>query len=322
MPGTTLDEPLVIRVLHFSDVHVQESILTVPPREMLGKRALAFGNLYLTRGRLFKESVPKLHALGRFAQREQVDFAICSGDYTAVGTEAEYKSARAAIDALTQMPLGFCTVPGNHDLYLADTVRHTRFERHFGAYTASDLPEYVVDGPYPYVRLVGDALAVVGVNSSKPNPSPFTSAGYVPPAQLAALSRVLDDARLAHRQIIVMTHYGILRRDGTPDSEHHGLDNADALVAVCNRPHVMIAHGHIHGRYCHPPVDGRPWIFCAGSTTQREREGFWMYEFEADRMLAIPGNFYGNEYMLARSDALEVKLCGPTPQRGAAHAQQ
>lgn len=299
----------VTRVLHFSDVHVQESVLSVPPREMVGKRALAVANLWLTRGRLFKESVPKLHALARFATSEKVDFSICSGDYTAIGSEAEYVSARAAIDGLTRAPLGFCTVPGNHDLYLGDTLRDTRFERHFGEFTSSEWPEYCVPGaPYPFVRLVGDSLAVVGVNSSKPNPSPFTSAGYVPPAQLDALARVLDDPRLQHRQVVVMTHYGILRRDGSKDSEHHGLLNADALVAVCARPRVMIAHGHIHGRYCHPQVEGRPWIFCAGSTTQREREGFWLYEFERERMLAVPGSYYGGEYTIARSDALEVRL--------------
>ncbi|MDB4975264.1 MAG: hypothetical protein JWN48_3605 [Myxococcaceae bacterium] len=299
----------MLRVLHFSDVHVQESVLSVPPRELVGKRALAFGNLWLSRGRLFRESVPKLHALARFAEREQVHFTVCSGDYTAVGSEAEYVSVRAAIEGLTHAPHGFCTVPGNHDLYLADTLRDGRFERHFGSFTRSDWPEYAVAGsPYPYVRLVSDSLAVIGINSAKPNPSPFTSAGHVPSAQLAALARLLDDPRLLDRQIIVMTHYAILRRDGSPDSEHHGLDNAEELVRICARPRVMIAHGHIHGRYCHASNASRPWIFCAGSTTQREREGFWVYEFEAERMLAIPGSYFGGEYSITRSEALEVTL--------------
>ncbi|MDB4987137.1 MAG: hypothetical protein JWN04_2315 [Myxococcaceae bacterium] len=299
----------MIRVLHFSDVHVQASVLTVPPLELVGKRALAFGNLWLTRGRLFRESVPKLHSLARFATSEKVDFTICSGDYTAVGTEAEYVSVRAAIEGLTRAPQGFCTVPGNHDLYLADTLRHSRFERHFGAFTTSDWPEYRADGePYPYVRLVGDTLAIIGINSARPNPSPFTSAGYIPPAQLASLDRLLADPRLGDRQIIVMTHYAILRRDGTPDSAHHGLINAAELVRVCHRPRVMIVHGHIHGRYCHPPIEGRPWIFCAGSTTQRDRESFWIYEFSSERMLAVPGSYFGGEYTLARSEALEVVL--------------
>jgi 3',5'-cyclic AMP phosphodiesterase CpdA len=278
----------------------------MPTRELLGKRTLALGNLFLTRGRLFKESVPKLAALARFAEAEHVDFAICTGDYTALGTELEYVAARAAIEGLTKRPLGFCTVPGNHDLYLADTLRHTRFERHFGAYTQSDMPEYAVDGPYPFVRLVNDDFAVVGVNSAKPNPNPFSSAGRIPDVQIAALSRVLDDPRLGQRRVMVITHYGILRRDGTPDRNKHGLDNAAELVAACARPNVMLAHGHIHGRYAHPPVQGRPWIFCAGSTTQRDREGLWLYEIARDRMHAIPGVYFGGEYQLTRSETLEV----------------
>lgn len=296
----------MIRILHFSDVHVQERFGSVPTAELLGKRALAVANLWLSRGRLFKESVSKLAALGRFAQAEKIDFAICTGDYTAVGSEAEYLKARTAIEALCRAPLGFCTVPGNHDLYLQDTLRDERFERHFGEFTRTDWPEYAVDGPYPYVRIVSEGLAVVGVNSAKPNPNPFSSSGFVPLAQLAALGRVLDDQRLANRRVIVITHYGILRRDGKPDSEHHGLENAEALLRVCARPQVMLAHGHIHGRYCHPPKDGQPWLFCAGSATQREREGIWLYELDGDRIFAIPGGFFGGEYVLARTEALEV----------------
>jgi 3',5'-cyclic AMP phosphodiesterase CpdA len=296
----------VIRVLHFSDVHVQEDVLRMPTLELLGKRTLALGNLWLTRGRLFKESVPKLLELARFAEAEQVDFAICTGDYTALGTELEYVAARAAIDGLTRRRLGFCTVPGNHDLYLSDALRHTRFERHFGRFTQSDWPEYTVDGAYPFVRLVNDHFAVVGVNSAKPNPNPFSSSGRIPAPQLEALARVLDDPRLAGRRVMVITHYGILRRDGTPDRAKHGLDNAAELVAICTRPQVMLAHGHIHGRYAHPPVTGRPWIFCAGSTTQRDREGFWLYEIAPDRMQAIPGAYHGGRYQLTPSETLEV----------------
>lgn len=297
----------MIRVLHFSDVHVQEDVLRMPASELIGKRTLALGNLWLTRGRLFKQSVPKLAALARFADEQEVDFAICTGDYTALGTELEYVAARSAVDGLTQRPLGFCTVPGNHDVYLKDALEHSRFERYFGAFTTSDWPEYAVDGAYPFVRIVNDQLAVVGVNSARPNPNPFSSAGRIPDVQLAALSRVLDDPRLGARRVMVITHYAILRRDGKPDSLKHGLDNAGALVAACARPNVMLAHGHIHGRYAHPPAEGRPWIFCAGSTTQRDREGFWLYEFDRGRMLAVPGAYFGGAYKLARSEALEVE---------------
>ncbi len=296
----------MIRLLHFSDVHVQESVLAMPPSELVGKRTLAALNLWLSRGRLFRDSVAKLGALARCAAAEQVTFTLCTGDYTAVGSEREYRSARAAVAALTQAPLGFCTVPGNHDLYLGDTLRHTRFERHFGEFTRSDWPEYACDGPYPYVRLVADDLAVIGVNSAKPNPSPFSSSGRIPAAQLGALARLLDDARLTARWCIVITHYGVLRRDGRPDSAHHGLENGDEFLRICARPRIVVAHGHIHGLYCHPASANRPWLFCAGSATHREREGFWLYELRDGRLFAIPGRFRAGAYELARAEAREV----------------
>lgn len=300
-----------MRVLHFSDVHVQEAISAMPVAELMGKRLLAAGNLWLTRGRLFREVPDKLRALADFARAEHADFVVCTGDYTALGTEAEYVSARSAMEPFTRAPLGFSTVPGNHDLYLADTLREQRFERHFGELLKSDLPEFVVDGLFPHVRLVGDQLAVVGVNSAKPNPSPFSSAGEVPAGQLAALERLLDHPALAQRWIFVITHYGILRRDGKPDSAHHGLANAHDLLRICTRPRVALLHGHIHHRFSHSPTREHPWLFCSGSATHRGREGLWVYEFEGARVRAIPGQWDRDRYKLEHSQGVILSVEGP-----------
>lgn len=35
-----------------------------------------------------------------------------------------------------------------------------------------------VDGPWPLLRLIGENLAVVGVNSARPNPLPWRSSGH------------------------------------------------------------------------------------------------------------------------------------------------
>jgi 3',5'-cyclic AMP phosphodiesterase CpdA len=295
----------VIRVLHFSDVHVQEAMTAMPASELLGKRLLAAGNLWLVRGRLFRDAPLKLRALADFAAREHVDASICTGDYTAVGSEAEYAAARRAMEPFLRAPLGFFTVPGNHDLYLADTVRHARFERHFGDLLASELPELSVDGAFPFVRRVGEELAIIGVNSAHPNPNPFSSSGSVPPAQLAALERILAHPSLVGRWVFVITHYGILRADGQPDSAHHGLDDAEALLRICSRPRLALLHGHIHHRFHHPASPQHPWLFCAGSATHRDREGLWMYELEAARIRAIPGRWDQDRYVLERDRAVE-----------------
>ncbi|MFM2418656.1 MAG: hypothetical protein RL385_3379, partial [Pseudomonadota bacterium] len=52
----------MLRVLHFSDVHVQEPVLSGPVQGLLGKRLLAGVNLWLVRGRQFEDAPQKLAA--------------------------------------------------------------------------------------------------------------------------------------------------------------------------------------------------------------------------------------------------------------------
>jgi 3',5'-cyclic AMP phosphodiesterase CpdA len=294
----------VIRVLHFSDVHVQEPLRSVPAAELTGKRVLAILNLWLTRGRMFREVHVKLAALERFARAHEVELALCSGDHTAIGTHEELKRARAAMTPFTELRHGLLTVPGNHDLYVRDALRDGRFERYFGDLQSSDLA-YAVDGRYPFVRLIGDHLAVVGINSARPN-NVVSSAGRVPDAQVAALERALADERLARRFVVVMTHYGILRRGGRPDSAHHGLENADAVMRACSRPRVIFIHGHIHDHFCHAASDGRPWLFCSGSVTHHGREGAWLYEISGSLARAVPVRFRDGAYELDRDGAVAI----------------
>jgi 3',5'-cyclic AMP phosphodiesterase CpdA len=296
-----------IRILHFSDVHVQRPVFSAPARELVGKRILAGINLWLSRGRYFAETPEKLASLANFAREHEVDIALCTGDYTAIGTADEHADARQHVNAIGEASkLGLITVPGNHDLYMPDTLRDRRFDKHFGDVLITDLPEYAVDGSFPFVRLFDTRLAIVGVNSARPNPNPLISSGVVPPVQLAALERILKDARLAGRFVIVMTHYGILRRDGRPDAKRHGLDNAEDLVRICAQPGVVLVHGHIHHRYHHAARTERPWLFCAGSATHRGREGFWLYDVASDRICATPGAYQAGAYILREAEAVTV----------------
>ncbi len=158
----------MIRVLHLSDVHVDVPVMGMPIGTLLNKRMLGAANLMLRRARHFNTARDKLTTLARFAEREGVDLVVCTGDYTALGTEPEMVAARAAIDPLTRRPRGFVTVPGNHDLYLHDSVF---FERLFGDLLGSDWPEHVVEGgTFPAVRLYDEHLAVITVNSARTRP--------------------------------------------------------------------------------------------------------------------------------------------------------
>ncbi|MCG8554382.1 MAG: metallophosphoesterase [Proteobacteria bacterium] len=298
----------MLRVLHFSDVHVQVPLGEIPIVQMLNKRLLAAVNLRFRRWRRFVRAPSKLAALCSFARQAQVDFAICTGDLTALGTEPELRLARSCLQGLLASPLGLLSIPGNHDIYLSDALRDARFERHFGDVMKTHLPELSVDERWPVIRLVGDRLAVVAVNSARPNPLPWLSSGTVPPAQLQALSRALAHPEIARRFVLVATHYAPRRADGSIDNSLHGLDNADDLLRACaGLRRGAIVHGHIHQRYYLPGRGTDPPLLCAGSATHEGREGAWLFELSESRVHATPAQWSGTGYSLDPSRAVEVR---------------
>ena len=297
----------MIRVLHFSDVHVDMALSSLPWTTWLSKRAIGGLNHALRRRRHFLEAVDKLGALARFADAQQIDLALCTGDYTILGTEPELELAARSVAPLTTRPLGFATVPGNHDLYLGDSVREGRFEKHFAKWMTSDRPELATDGPFPFVRLVGDTLAVIGISSARPTPEPWRSSGRVPDAQLEGLARALVLPEVRDRFVIVMTHYAPRLWNGRPDSITHGLDNADALLAsIAELPRGCLIHGHVHRRYAVRAEGVRPWLLGAGSTTQEGREGLWVLEIDRGAAHATPGHYADGAYRLDAAARLSL----------------
>ena len=297
----------VTKVLHVSDVHLENGFPGVPLTSFINKRIVGLANLRLRRRRAFAEAAQKVEALVAFSQEQEADLVICTGDYTALGTEPEIAYARKIIEPLTHAPLGFFTVPGNHDLYLRDTVEAGWFDQHFGELMKTELPEYAVDGVWPQVRFFGDDLVVVGVNSARANPKPTYSSGRIPDQHLDALAQILDDARVRDRFVMIGTHYAPRLGNGRPDRPAHGLENADELLAISAAARRgVILHGHIHWCY-HVRVPETPLpLCCAGSTTHAGREGLWMYEVGDGRATATPGAWDQTRYVLEADQAVDL----------------
>ena len=295
----------VTRVLHVSDLHLEDGFSGVPFSAFLNKRVVGYANLAFRRRKVFAHAAMKVEALAAFAKEQSVDLIVCTGDYTALGTEPELAYARRVIEPLTKMPLGFFTVPGNHDLYLRDTVEAGWWDQYFGGLMKNDLPEHAVDGVWPQVWLPAEGLAIVGVNSARANPKPTYSSGRIRDPEIDALTRILDDARLRDRFTIIATHYAPRLANGRRDRPAHGLENADALLtASACAARGVILHGHIHWRY-HVRVPETPLsICCAGSTTHAGREGLWMLEVGDGRVTATPGTWDQSRYVLEPAEAL------------------
>lgn len=287
-----------MRILHFSDPHFDLSLRTLPFKKWFGKRAIGALNLLAGRGRVFDQAEEKISALHQFIKSNNIDLLLCTGDFTALGLAAELRSSAELIAPLTDVPYGFITVPGNHDIYAKDVIKNNHFFNNYSAAMQTDLPEYCSDGIWPFVRLIGEKIAVIAVNSAKPNPVPWRSDGHIPTIQLESLKRILDDERLSGRFIFAMTHYASRLQNGKPDSRLHGLHNADDFLSICKKITTgALLCGHVHRCYRTSLDSLNVDLYCAGSATIENNEGFWLFEISNDTFYAHQGKFDSQKYV-------------------------
>ncbi len=266
-----------VRIAHLSDLHQQLD---------WGARSWGSSGWRGVPGRF------ELHGLGRLARFEgvepriaqlvddlhalDVDHAVLTGDVSALGHEDEVGRVHELLEPLVRA--GRLTViPGNHDRY-TDRPGARVFERFFTP--RSDWPEYAGPDGYPFVRLVNERLAVVGLDSTRVPGWTHYLVGRVGEAQLDALGRLLSDPRLAGRTVLVLSHHGPLGPSGRFHWNHSALLDAGALTRRVRQHHAVLLHGHSHQRYWHRRTEARPHVLSAGSATEPGGEGYWLLELE------------------------------------------
>ncbi len=270
-----------MRVLHCSDVHVTED----PRRTGFLRRGPRFWMSWYElmvegRAQAFAHAPEALRAVVREADRHAVEHLVLSGDLTSSALPSEFAGAASALGALGRDPRRCTVIPGNHDCHHPAAIRERRFEAHFGALLQSDLPAHARVGPWPLVRLLGDALAVIALHSSLLPSVPGVSYGRLGFEQLEGLRAALADPALEGRAVLVVVHHAPRRPDGRPDKLSHRLLDAEALLALLPGPRFAVLHGHIHHRYHLPASTTRPHLFGAGSSTQAGREGYWLIDID------------------------------------------
>jgi len=246
-------------------------------RRWFGLLQLNFGG----RAADYRDAAHGARNMGHEVARHGADHLLVSGDVSTYATDTEFRSVREALGASADSRQRCSVVPGNHDYFTPNAARSRRFERHFAHLLESDLPEYQREGPYPFVHLKGDAVAVVGLQSPRIMPFPGFSFGRIGAAQLSALDDLLADPRMQHRAVLVMVHHAPLDPRGRKDVPMRvirGLHDADALLSRLKGPRFAVLHGHRHQRYHHEATATRPHLFCAGSSTQRGNEGYWVID--------------------------------------------
>lgn len=268
-----------MRFLHLSDVHVTQDYFRSPFRKLGWRRAVALLELSIGgRAKKYANSKETISRILADRERHEVDHVILSGDLTAYATEWEFEQAREAIGELIHDKQKITIIPGNHDVYTPGAYNTRRFEKYFGHLLESDLPEYTRDGPFPFVRLLGEEAAVIGLMSARVPPVPGFSFGVIGRKQLQALKEAVHDPRLANRAVLVVVHHAPVAPSGRKDRFFHGLMDADLLFRTLQGPRFAVLHGHIHKRYHHPATDKRPHTFGAGSSTEGGHEGYWVID--------------------------------------------
>jgi 3',5'-cyclic AMP phosphodiesterase CpdA len=274
-----------MRFLHCSDVHITEDYGALPFFRLGWRRWIALAELkYGGRAKAYVRAHRTLAQIAEDFRAHRADHLIVSGDLTAYALEGEFKGARESLGQVANDRAHCTIIPGNHDVYTPGAFRTGRFEKYFGHLIESDLPEYRREGAYPFVRLLGDEVAVVGLRSARVPPVPGLSYGVIGRDQLAGLRELVNDARVKHRAVLVVVHHAPLGHHGRPDKRFHGLMDARQLFQAVPGPRFAVLHGHIHRRYHHAASSTRPHTFGAGSSTQEGREGYWLIDVEDGRI--------------------------------------
>jgi 3',5'-cyclic AMP phosphodiesterase CpdA len=268
-----------VRFLHCSDLHITQDYSAAPFLKLGWRRWLAMLELTVGgRAHSYRDAKRTLRAIVGEMAHHQADHLLISGDLTAYATHAEFGEARVALGAIADNRNACSVIPGNHDVFTPNAWKTRRFEKYFGQLLDSDLPEYRREGPFPFVHLKGDDAAVVGLLSARVVPLPGLSYGSLGRAQLLALREILDDPRMKQRAVLVMVHHGPVDAHGRKDSPMHGLTDGEALMSMLPGPRFAVLHGHLHERFHHAATATRPHTFCAGSSTQRGAEGYWIID--------------------------------------------
>jgi len=263
----------VIRLAHYSDIHV-----TVPPlgqsiTALAGKRVMGTLNYYLGGRRShFAQVETRIGTLLADIDAVGVDHALCTGDVTQMSYAIEFERLSALYGPRLQQPERHTVIPGNHDRYTHDASGERRFERALGALA----PER-----YPWLKALSPEVELICLDVARPN-TLLDSSGLIDEAQLQALVELLRSPERRGHFVIVALHYGFFRKGGRPDNPVHGIRNWRELLSVLvdpAHPVDLILHGHIHGAF-EFMVSGRRVINAGSATDLAHHPGYNIYEID------------------------------------------
>jgi 3',5'-cyclic AMP phosphodiesterase CpdA len=166
------------------------------------------------------------------------DLVVISGDFTQVGSRAEFVVAEKFLETLT---VPFFAVPGNHDVPARNLWR--RFLDPYGLYR-----RHIDEELEPFLQMDGVALA--GIKTSRRMRFGLNwSHGTISRDQLAELSGRFAQAP-ADAVRVVVAHHPLLQPEGPVTTPMRLVDRADMALETFARIGVrLVLSGHFHLSY-------------------------------------------------------------------------
>jgi Icc protein len=222
-------------------------------------------------------------------EKARVDHLVVTGDLTLSSESAEFE--RAAKLLRKWADAGKLTiVPGNHDVWTAESVKTSRFLRMVGP-DGRGMRKPVPS--YPFAALPAPEVAIIALDSTRYGDEPFDTSGLIGSAQLQACRELVRDHVKEGRAVLLALHHHLmLPRERVPSDAlvaRTPLADADKLVRLVSDVRIAgVLHGHRHCafRVDIPGAAGPTPVLCAGSASRvtdepvRRARG---YVYEVDR---------------------------------------
>jgi len=228
-----------MRLCHLSDLHLPLPG-PVPPRLLLGKRALGLANLRLRRAATHRLE-PFLDLLDAVAA-ERADLVLITGDLTNLSLESEFARVDRLLRERGLTPARTMVLPGNHDRYTPLSDLGDAFERGMRSWLPLGFRR---DRGWPLAHQT-EGVAVFGLDTAVWR-GPHRAAGRIDPHQIDRLSGILGRLPADGPWPVIAMHHPPFELEGAPARHYrNGLEGFERLFEALGERGATVLHGHLH----------------------------------------------------------------------------
>jgi 3',5'-cyclic AMP phosphodiesterase CpdA len=250
-----------LRIAHISDLHLADR--SRYPRNGFTKRDCD------------RHSPRLLKGLLAALRESQVDHLVVTGDLT---LSAEVSELERAVELLAPWARErkLTVLPGNHDVWTAESASTGRFLRLVGVDgLGASHPEKV----YPHLVELGPDLVLIALDSARPGEEPHTTPGMLGSEQIQTVRAWVRERTLVGTAVILALHHHLVLPPARVPSDAYvarmPLADADKLVRlIAELPVALVLHGHRHTafRVDLPGASGPTPVLCGGSGSRDSDE--------------------------------------------------